>query len=407
MSFETVVRAGVKFLIGTSLAVVLVAATPTHEVFSGQEGRPAQAPLDLQDELDRIVALSEGFGGGVCRVSSGTSGILWEGSSGTLVHNGALMQQDGAFEIASTSKAFTAAAVLLLVEEDLLFLDQTIDELLPPAYTTGLIVIDGHDYTPELTVRQLLAHTSGLPDYWYDPPYVYPGVNAFLLEYILHPQRFWEPEDILAYVPGLDPLFVPGTDWHYSDTGYVLAGLIVEVLTGQALHEVYRERIFAPLGLDDTWLHWREEPASGLVESHRYEGTLDMYDKRHNSADWAGGGLVSSTADLETFMRALADNTLFSDPTTLDEMTDWIGTGTPYIEYGLGLFRTWLDQGKGEIWGHDGYGSSWMYYWPDQDVTLVGTLNQTENDWWPLVMETALQVDASPSCFLLSIQKKM
>ncbi len=354
---------------------------------------PFELPLDLQDELDQVVALNNGYGGGIFRIASGTCGLIWEGASGNVIHDGSPIPADANFEIASTSKAFTAATVLLLMEEGLLTLDQPIGELLPPEYTTGLIVIDDYDYTPELTVRQLLSHTSGLPDYWYDPPYIYPGINAFLLEYILYPNRFWEPVDILAYVPGLDPIFVPGTSWHYNDTGYLLAGLIVEQVTGMGLHEVYRDRIFDPLGLDDTWLHWREPPAPGLTRSHRYEEIWDMYTKRHNSADWAGGGLVSSTRDLETFIRALADNTLFSDPSTIEEMTAWIGTDTPGVQYGLGLFRTWLGGGHGEIWGHDGYGNSWMYYWPKEDITMVGTLNQTENDWWPLVAAAAQEID--------------
>ncbi len=357
---------------------------------------PVQVPphLDLQDDLDQIVALNNGFGGGIFRLASGDFGLLWEGASGNSVHEGKPMVTDATFEIASTSKAFTAATILILMEDGMLTLDQPVGELLPPQYTTGLLVIKGHDYTPEITVRQILSHTSGLPDYWYDPPYILPGINAFLFQYILFPQRFWTPEDILAYIPGLEPAFVPGTGWHYSDTGFILAGLIIEELTGKSLQQVYRERIFQPLGIGDTWLHWRETPVSGLVESHRYEDTGDMYGNRHNSADWAGGGLVSSTRDLETFMRALADDSLFSDPATIAEMTNWIGTGTPWIQYGLGLFRTWLDDGRGEIWGHDGYGNSWMYYWPNRDVTMVGTLNQTSNDWWPLVNAAARQLDS-------------
>lgn len=363
-------------------------------------GVPEKAPLqgarprlELQGALDTIIALNSGFGGGVFRVASGELGLLWEGASGEAVNQGPPMVREASFEIASTSKAFTSAAMLLLVEEGSVGLDQQIGQLLPPAYTTGLLVIHGHDYTPEITVRQCLAHTAGLPDYWNDPPYVFPGVNAFLLDYLLDPSHFWSPEEILSYVPGLNPIFVPGTGWHYSDTGYVLAGLIIEAVTGKDLHTVYRERLFDPLGLDDTWLHWREAPPGTLDESHRYEGTWDMYTKRHQSADWAGGGLVSSTRDLEGFIRALADDTLFSDPNTKSEMTAWVATGTPGIQYGLGLFRVNLGFGKGEIWGHDGYGNSWMYYWPEKDVTFVGALNQTENDWWPLVMAAVFQVD--------------
>ncbi len=383
-------------LVTTTLSTAPAAGQAATLAGTSEKATSETAPprIDLQKELDQVVALNNGFGGGIFRVASGSQGILWEGASGETVYNGAAMPVDATFEIASVSKTFTAATVLLLVEEGRLALDQRIDELLPPAYTTGLIVISGHDYTPELTVRQLLAHTSGLPDYWNDPPYIIPGVNAFLYQYLLYPQHFWTPEEILAFVPGLYPAFVPGTGWHYSDTGYVLAGLIIEELTGQDLHDVYRDRIFTPLGLDDTWLHWREPPSSQLTESHRYEETWDMYLYRHNSADWAGGGLVSSTRDMEAFLRALADDAFFTDPQTSAEMMNWIDTGTPGISYGLGLFRVALGHGQGRIWGHDGYGNSWMYYWPDYDVTFTGGLNQTENDWWPLVKAAAFQIDS-------------
>jgi D-alanyl-D-alanine carboxypeptidase len=305
------------------------------------------------------------------------------------------MPTDANFEIASTSKAFTAAAVLLLTERGTLDLDAPISDYLPPDYTDGLLVIGGHDYGPELTLRQLLSHTAGLPDYWNDPPWVIPGVNAFLLAYILDPDRFWTPEEILAYVPGLDPIDVPGATWHYSDTGFLLAGLVVERVTGDPLHEVYDRLIFGPLGLDDTWLHWREPSPGTRTESHRYEGTWDMYPRRHNSADWAGGGLVSTTADLERFLRALWDGALFEDPATFGEMTAWTPTGVGGIDYGLGLFRVDLGAGLGWIWGHDGYGNSFMYHWPRHDVTFTGTLNQTGNDWWPLVFLAARLIDGS------------
>lgn len=347
----------------------------------------------LQRTLDWLVAANKGYGGGVFRVASAADGVLWEGTSGELTHSGLPMQRDAVFQIASTSKAFTAVTALLLIQEGLFSLDDTTGDLLPPETTAGLLVIDGHDYGPELTVRQLLAHTSGLPDYWYDPPFILPGVNAFLFDYIIAPNRFWEPNEILAYIPDLDPIFVPGTGWHYSDTGYVLAGLIIEAVTGEPLHQVYQERLFTPLGLDDTWLQWRQPRPGDTPESHRYEGTGDMYPKIHQTADWAGGGLVSSTRDLERFARALADGTLIQDPALQAEMLHRTPTGQPDVDYGLGLFLVELGNGQGEIIGHDGYGNSWMYYWPKQDVTMVGTLNQTENNWWPLVKIAATLIE--------------
>lgn len=351
-----------------------------------------RARRDPQAALDRVVAGNNGRGGGVFQAVD-TSGVLWEGVSGNLTRNGAPMQAGAVFEIASTSKTFTAALILLLAEEGLLDLDAPIGNVLPPSITSGLLVIQGHDYGPELTLRQLLSHTSGLPDYWYDPPFVFQGVNAFLLDYSLQPQHFWTPQEILSYVPGLTPIGLPGTVWHYADTNFVLAALIAEEVTGEPLEQAYRDRILQPLGLDDTYLTWHESAPAGLPLSYRYEGARSMTDKRQNSADWGGGGLGSSTRDLARFVRALADGSLFHDPASLAAMQDWVPTGENGIQYGLGLFQVDLGGGMGSIWGHDGYGNAWMYYWPKHDVTFTGTLNQTQNDWWPLVWGAAWVLD--------------
>jgi CubicO group peptidase (beta-lactamase class C family) len=380
------------------LALLLLAvARPLAAVQKGGVSRPSWAgQLDLGPSLARIVGFNGGFGGGLARVASGSGQVLYEEARGAQQVGGAPLTPADSFEIASTSKAFTAACLLTLVEEGAvgpLGIDEKLGNLLPPAVTSGLLVIGGHDFGPELTLRQLLAHTSGLPDYWKDPPFVWPGVNAFLAPYILNPQQTWTPLEILAKAKGLTPIAKPGVVWHYSDTGYVLVGLVIESLTGKPLHEAYRKRLFEPLGLTETWLHWQEPPASSVVESHRYEGSLDMYPQAHNSADWAGGGLVSTTRDLERFIGGLMRGQLFADSKTLGLMTTWVPTGAPGVEYGLGLFRVDLGPGHGAIVGHDGYGNSWMYYWPEPDLVFTGTLNQSENDWWPLVAEAADWVD--------------
>ena len=355
---------------------------------------PEWPSLPLQPALDTLVANNNGNGGGVFRVSM-RGQVLWQGAAGQLERNGGAMSPGCGFEIASTSKAMTAAAVLVLVEDGLLDLDQPLGQILPPGtLPPNLLVINGYDHGPDLTLRQCLAHTTGLPDYWYDPPFVLPGFNAFLLAYSQQPQRFWTPQEVLQYVPGLTPRFAPGTGWHYSDSGYLLAGFAIETVTGKPLRQVYRERLFAPLGMDDTWLRWRDPDPAGLPLSHRYEGGWDMSTKRHNSADWAGGGLGSTTADLEGFLRGLHDGRLFRDPATLAAMKTWTPTGAPGVEYGLGLYRAQLSGGRGWVWGHDGYGAAFAYHWPKHDVTFTGTLNQTENDWWPLVEAAAWMIDS-------------
>ena len=351
-----------------------------------ESSSPDLLRLHLQQELDQVVARNNGRGGGVLQVRIGPIWEAWSGASGEMEVGGAPMDSGAAFEIASTSKAMTAALLLVLQEEGLVDLDLPAATWLPPGTTTGLLVIGGHDYGPEITLRQCLSHTSGLPDYWEDGPYVLPGINAFLFDYLAAPQRLWAPEEILPYVRDLDPIGVPGGAWHYSDSGFLLAALVAEEVTGLPLQDALRTRIFEPLGMQDTWLRWRDpDPARPLL-SHRYEALGDMTLLRHNSADWGGGGLASTCEDLHRFLRGIATGDLFQDPSSLEQMQAWRPTGEPAIEYGLGLFRVFVAPAYGHVWGHDGYGNSFAYYWPERDATLTGTLNQAlGNDWWPLL----------------------
>ncbi len=371
--------------------VMFIAAFAANGIVTA--GANESMGIDLQAVLDDLVQKNNGFGGGVFRLSTSGEGVIFEGSSGYAERkNQVPMEIEHTFEIASTSKTFTAVTVLMLFEYGMFELDDPIGDHLPPELTTGLLVIGGHDYGPEITIRQLLNHTGGLPDYWYDPPYVFGEFNAFLVAFYRDPGRFWEPEELLEYAADLTPIAVPGAKYHYSDTGYVLLGLLIEELTGHDLHTVYRHLLFEPLGLTDTYLPYREYPVSPYFESHRYEWRLDMHGKVRQSADWAGGGLVSSTRDLELFLKALFGGEIFSEPGTLDEMKTWVPTGTPDVEYGLGVFRIRLDYGLGELVGHDGYGNSWMYYWAKEDACFTGTLNQALNDWWPLVRMAIISI---------------
>ncbi|MBN8709557.1 MAG: beta-lactamase family protein [Verrucomicrobia bacterium] len=325
-------------------------------------------------ELDQLVADNDGHGGGIVRIADRT-GVLCQGVAGKFAGPGSPdMTPDRPFEIASITKAVTAATILVLAEEGKLTLDTPIGKLLPAKTVQGF---DG-----SLTIRQLLSHTSGLLHYWTDGARDREGNNAFLRSFLADPGHNWTPDEILSYAREI-PSRRPGR-FHYSDTNFVLLGLLIEHVTGQPLHTVYREKIFRPLGMDSTWLTYHES-RRGAPQSHRYEGSEDLTDVPRQSADWAGGGLVSTARDLERFLRGLADGKLFRNPETLQAMLTFVPTGEQDISYGLGLYRVKLDGGLGEVWGHDGHGNSFAYYWPQRGVTFTGTLNQVDNDWWPLV----------------------
>jgi D-alanyl-D-alanine carboxypeptidase len=344
---------------------------------------------ELQARLEHAVSPNHGRGGGVLRLE-GPGGVLWEGAAGQVHQGGEPMRPGDTFEIASVTKTFTATVVLQLCEEGKLALDGPIGDHLPPAVTHGLLVIVRHDYGAELTVRQLLQHTSGLPDFWSD----HDEANAFLPAFLAAPDRFFSPDDVLAYVRKLRPAGPPGKRYHYSDTGYVLLGKLVESVEDKKLHEVFRARLLGPLGMNDTYFSYREPKATSLPEAHRYEGTQDLHGQRRQTADWASGGLVSSTRDLSRFALALARGELFRSPATLEQMRTWAPIGKRDLSYGLGLFRIRLDAPAGHLEGHDGHGNAFMYVLPERGLAIVGTLDQTENDWWPLVEHALKTVSA-------------
>jgi D-alanyl-D-alanine carboxypeptidase len=328
-------------------------------------------------------------GGGILRIECASGGLLWEGAAGdTAVDSGVALRAGDAFEIQSTTKALTAALALTFVEDGSIGLDDPVSDVLPAEDTDGLLVIGGHDYGPELTLRQLLAHTAGLPDYWNDGPFGPDGLNDFQRDYLDDPDRVFAPRELIAYAKRLAPIARPDVRYHYCDTGYVLAGLVIEALGGAPFHQVMRDRILAPLGMDRTYLRYRETPTpEPLVAAWYDEGEL-VAGVLHQTADWAGGGLVSTAADLAVFMRALVDGRVVRDPATLAAMRDWIATDDDGIHYGLGLFQVdfavFDDPERGAWEGHDGYGGAFMYAM-DPQLIVTGTLNSAQSDWGVMV----------------------
>jgi hypothetical protein len=123
----------------------------------------------------------------------------------------------------------------------------------------------------------------------------------------------------------------------------------------------------------------REDPRPsipGRSLSHVYYKDIDYTDNRAISADWAGGGVVTTTEDMNIFMNAFVKNEIFTNPETREAMFDWMDWEGDTLDYGLGLMRI-----KGKtllVWGHLGVGNSMMIYWPDGDVILTGTINQQD-----------------------------
>jgi D-alanyl-D-alanine carboxypeptidase len=226
----------------------------------------------------------------------------------------------------------------------------------------------------------LLAHTSGLPNYFTDE-----AIAARLRE---NPGRAWRPAELVDHAASYGmPRFPPGQGFEYCDTGYVVAGILVEQTTGQPLHEVYRELVFDPLGMNTTWLEGHE-PARTPEAAHHYTGELD-WTAISPTIDWAGGGLVTTAPDLARFVRALWSEQILGSR-ALDELTRWTpeawfppGHALRYERYGLGMGTNTVE--GVELLGHTGFIGAFAFHAPDYHAVLAGTHNASQIDRWPLV----------------------
>ena len=279
--------------------------------------------------------------------------LAWVGRDGTgtsLVAGSARLDRrvpvprDGRVRAGSNTKTFTAVVVLQLVAEGRVELDAPIERYLP-----GLVRGEGIDGNA-ITVRQLLQHTSGLPNYT-----EYLGVENF--EDVQH--KFFQPHDLLAAALAHPAKFAPGTKWEYSNTNYLLAGLLIEHVTGRPVQEQITKRVIAKAGLRDTY--WPQPGDESIQGPHPHGYALanstgtKVVDATEMDPSWGGaaGQLISTPSDLAKLSRALLGGELLP-AAQLAEMRKTVDAPLfPGWQYGLGLFRVPLSCG-GAYWGHGG-----------------------------------------------------
>ena len=291
---------------------------------------------------------------------------LWETSLGTRdVTTNASPTLGDHFRVGSVTKTFTGTAVLQLVDEGSIGLDDPVSKYLAD--------VPGGE---AITVRELLQMSSGLYNYSEDP-----GFNASL---DANPARIWSPDELLAIAYAHPPDFPPGAAFHYSNTNSILLGRIVETVTGNALRDELRRRIFEPLHMRDTMLPALADPSIPDPHPRGYMygtnvGTLagscdaepvGRHDVTDASPSWTGaaGGAISTVRDLATWARALATGRLLSAATQAERLR-FMPTGPPPAP-GYGLHITNFSG----IIGHDGAlpgFQTFVGYVPEKDAAVV------------------------------------
>jgi D-alanyl-D-alanine carboxypeptidase len=245
------------------------------------------------------------------------------------------MRAGDRWRIASVSKAFVAAVVLQLEAEGKLDIDDPVERWLPGVVPNG----------GAITLRELLNHTSGLYNYTDDDNWVTAAVG--------NPMRAWAPRELVAIALAHPALSPPGTNWSYSNTNYILLGLVVEAVTGDSVGDELQRRIFTPLALSSTSFPQTIVLAPDFVHGYFGQDRTDIAPLLSPTWAWAAGGIVSNARDVTTFYRALLTGRLLPAAQLNEMKVPAPAAGT----YGLGIVSTFTACGR--AFGHDGDFFGW------------------------------------------------
>ncbi len=352
----------------------------------------------LEDKLENLIRRQiskKHIHHAIIALESGDKSFRWVGAAGEAHSDGTPMREDTPYFIASVTKLYIAASILKLHERNEINIENPVSEYLPRQLIVGLHILHGTDYTGKITIRHLLSHTTGLPDWLEDRP----KKGKSLVENIENEKdRTISVEEAISYVREnltphfpLQPLNDGRKKVRYSDTNFQLLIAILEERTGKSLHNVFDELIYKPIGLHRTY-HPGHEPDSSTAA----HATMWIGDKPF---EWpllfkSFRDLISTVDDQLLFMRRLMNGELFQKPETVGLMQqNWNRFGLPRdlvavrlpgwpIEYGLGMMRMKMPRIFTPVKpipafvGHTGVTGSWLFYCPELDLYLCGTFDQ-------------------------------
>jgi D-alanyl-D-alanine carboxypeptidase len=342
------------------------------------EVHPPDTWFDLQSLLDSAVEKVPEVHAVALHVDAPGIGLVWDGAAGLADPTSSTeMTPQHPVRIASNTKTFVAAAVLRLVEEGRLSLDDPISEYLPDDFVE---LLRGDGYSPEkMTVRHLLTHTSGLFDHSDSENYE----KAIIADPV---HRWTRAQQLRAAVEWGDRLGAPGEIYSYCDTGYVLLGEILEQASGRPLAVAVRELVgFEQLDLRSIWWETLEQrPGDAFDRAHQYLGDLDVTDFDPSYDLYGGGGLSSTMRDLARFFRGLFTGAVFVQAETADIMLTTVDgarahpeadeTSLPVGAYRMGI---WVEEVSDfTAYRHGGFWGTTAIYVPDLDLTIAATVNQ-------------------------------
>ncbi len=353
---------------------------------------PVRRDLDAQFQaaLAQAVASDPNIPVAIAVVRSPRMGLDFAGGvAGARETQTATPVLDRPFRIASITKVFTSASIFRLAEMGRVDLDAPIARYIP-AETAAALRGDGYD-PDRITVTHLLGHSSGLVDH---------AEEAYVHVIEADPHHRWTPQEQIAFgMSHGDPLGQPGDAFHYSDTGYVILGQIIERQSGEPYAAAIRHLLkLDRLGLHATWYETLEPAQTNAPHLRQYFGDLESTEWDASMDLWGGGGVITTASDLATFIRAVMRGEIFDRPETLAAaltvpvMRDQASGDA----HNLLLFRQRF--GHRTCYGHSGFWAVMAIYCPADDLTVIVTVNNgaSGRSFFGLINRIAEIIESAP-----------
>ncbi len=339
--------------------------------------QPSSGRADLQDILQaRLSQLQSesgvpGVTAGVV-LADGTTFGLAAGMADTAL--GIVMTPESRLMQGSVGKTYVSAVAMQLIHRGVLDLDAKV-----ATYLGDEQWFDRVPNHADVTIRNLMNHTSGIVRYEFN--------DRFITDLLAAPDKVWQPVEQLAYLFDTQAPFAVGEGWDYSDTNYIILGMIIEKLTGNTYYDEMQRRLLEPLELHNT-VPSNSRRVPGLVQG--YAGVENLFSVPdaviedgefviNPQFEWTGGGIASTAEDLARWAKELYEGRAFDEsmlPVMLDGVPARLG---PNTEYGLGVIIR--PTPLGTSWGHSGYFPGYlteMAYFPDHGVAVAVQINSSD-----------------------------
>jgi D-alanyl-D-alanine carboxypeptidase len=332
-----------RFKIGIALCVLFTMVVPitTADANGGRPDDPSDAERAVEDAAAELVAQADGPPGVIVVIQRRNDRRVIRAGVANL-RTGARLRVDKHMRLASVAKAFSGATALSLVARRVLSLEDTVGKWRP-------------DLPPEwadITLRQLLNHTSGIPEFIKEQAFI----DALIASLLVAPP----PVQLLSYIENPEPIFTPGTEYKYSNSDNIIVGLMIEAATGRSYERALHRLVAVPFGLFDTTLPSDAQLPRPFVHGYERDDTglpEDVSELFAAGWAWASGGVVSTPEDANEFVRRYVAGRETDSKTHAEQFqfipggsSDPPGPGTNSA--GLAIFR--YETRCGTVYGHTG-----------------------------------------------------